>query len=663
MNKAEQFQEKYGFSASKLMEDIDVKFLGMLKQFDFNTIVKDEVEAITDGKVVADNEFFALLVEALAEEDIRLPQNQKLFIEDGTELEVSNDVSSLPKSKGVLEDFKAIVSTDDIRPNMQGVYVTDDRSLVATDAHILVKYQGANDFTNNYKKRIINLKNYIASKGKRIDFIDYEYPNYDGVIPKDNSIKKKVSVYALYNLAKSANFLKKYLSNNVFSLQLTIDNQTFYLSPILLADLCGFWLAKGETQCEFQFEAPNRAIVLSFADGNLGLIMPVMSSGLISTIPYDIEKIESQFGGGKAKKTPTKKTSIAKKDTSSREQEPFKKFEGDFKSDSVYISRRDIDQVILKSGEVLYSNDIVDGVYRVKTKKMSMGGVAQSFGSPMIASGMQTVTGNWGGSPVSVFENGGGVGFIPMELEEKLALLSKWGGTNIRGVIGLLNAMIDTGITDEDLKYVVAKKETRLRREKAIEIKIDEIWRRIQPKYNQELKGNMYYSTLKELISRNYIYENLLQKFKPFRKNQKFAQGGQIPSIGDSGIITDKNSMFVGKMALIMGDLGNMFEVRVGERTTMIKKNGIRVVSDEYAKGGLTEHGLKINDKIVSGKIIGTTILVRNENLDEDARIDLNTGKRTLLTYDSKLKKWVEKMAKGGQPKVNRSQKVKYTKK
>jgi len=82
----------------------------------------------------------------------------------------------------------------------------------------------------------------------------------------------------------------------------------------------------------------------------------------------------------------------------------------------------------------------------------------------------------------------------------------------------------------------------------------------------------------------------------------------------------------------------------------MIKKNGIRVVSDEYAEGGLTEHGLKINDKIVSGKIIGTTIRVRNENLDEDARIDLNTGKRTLLTYDSKLKKWVEKMAKEKQP-------------
>jgi hypothetical protein len=133
---------------------------------------------------------------------------------------------------------------------------------------------------------------------------------------------------------------------------------------------------------------------------------------------------------------------------------------------------------------------------------------------------------------ISIIEKhaqGGEIGFIPMELEEKLILLAKWGGTNERGVIGLLNAMIDSGITDEDLKYTLLKKETRLRREKAIEMKIDEIWRRIQPKYNQELKGNMYYSTLKELITRSGgTYENLLQKFKPFRKYQKFSKGGEV---------------------------------------------------------------------------------------------------------------------------------------
>jgi hypothetical protein len=68
----------------------------------------------------------------------------------------------------------------------------------------------------------------------------------------------------------------------------------------------------------------------------------------------------------------------------------------------------------------------------------------------------------------------------------------------------------------------------------------------------------------------------------------------------------------------------------------------------EFAKGGLIQHGLKTGDRIVSGKTIGTTIIVRNESWDEDAKVDLNTGKRTLITYDKKSKKWVEKMAQGG---------------
>jgi hypothetical protein len=73
--------------------------------------------------------------------------------------------------------------------------------------------------------------------------------------------------------------------------------------------------------------------------------------------------------------------------------------------------------------------------------------------------------------------------------------------------------------------------------------------------------------------------------------DNEYAKGGQVASIGDSGIITDKNSMHIGKMATISGDLGNMYEVFVignsGQKvTTIVKKNGINIISDEYAKGG-----------------------------------------------------------------------------
>ncbi len=73
--------------------------------------------------------------------------------------------------------------------------------------------------------------------------------------------------------------------------------------------------------------------------------------------------------------------------------------------------------------------------------------------------------------------------------------------------------------------------------------------------------------------------------------DNEYAKGGKVASIGDSGIITDKNSMHIGKMATISGDLGNMYEVFVignsGQKvTTIVKKNGINIISDEYAEGG-----------------------------------------------------------------------------
>jgi hypothetical protein len=123
------------------------------------------------------------------------------------------------------------------------------------------------------------------------------------------------------------------------------------------------------------------------------------------------------------------------------------------------------------------------------------------------------------------FADGGDIGYIPMELEEKFAILSKWGGVNIRELIGILNAMIDSEITDNDL-IINPTKNTRFQRERAIEKKIKEIWEKIEPQYKGDLKGYRYYSSLKELIGRNWIYENLLKNFKPYRKYQKFNDGG-----------------------------------------------------------------------------------------------------------------------------------------
>lgn len=122
------------------------------------------------------------------------------------------------------------------------------------------------------------------------------------------------------------------------------------------------------------------------------------------------------------------------------------------------------------------------------------------------------------------YAEGGGIGFIPMDLEEKLMIIAKWGGISIKGVIGILNAMIDSGITDADLTPKPIKN-TSFQRERATEKKIQDIWKEIEPKYNGTLKGNQYYSTIKQLVQ--YSNDDILKRYKPFRKYQ-YAEGGAI---------------------------------------------------------------------------------------------------------------------------------------
>jgi hypothetical protein len=109
---------------------------------------------------------------------------------------------------------------------------------------------------------------------------------------------------------------------------------------------------------------------------------------------------------------------------------------------------------------------------------------------------------------------------LPKHLEEKLAIIAKWNNVNIKDVIDFLNAIIDSGLTDDDLKTNPTKN-TRFQRERATEKKIKEIWEKIEPNYKGRLKGNHYYGIIKEIISSGRLYSNdsgaLLKDFKPYR--------------------------------------------------------------------------------------------------------------------------------------------------
>jgi hypothetical protein len=539
----EAFLSKYKIEPSTLIEKIATKYFGKIKSIGLTTLISEEVEK--DG-IEANEEFYKMLIEALAEGGVKLPENQKLQ-EVNVAFEIPNQQVSIPKSKGDLQDFKDIVSTDDLRPVMMGVYVSKDGYLVGTDAHKLVKFK-SNLFYGEEVDKIIDLKKYIGTNGKSIDFIDGKYPNYDAIIPRDNEYKRtSLNTYAFYNFCKSTIYLKKYQTSDIFHLTLLIEGKEYKFNPILFAELLEFALRKGFENFDIEVsESQTRAMLLKFAGGSEGLIMPIYSdSNVPRTIPYEIDEIQRLFRSGKTAKKSASPSPKKPKAIETPKTEAFKKFEGDIE-DTTYVSRREIRSIELESGEMLSKNDVIDGFYRLK-KKYEVGGVVERYDNPLFNQGMQGELSGFGtSSPMSVFANGGTTD--PQKFNQDNLMAEGGKMSIIEQILKKYNVQEDK--TDETRDWL--KKE----------------WE------GKNIDDYVMYS-------------------------DKYGRGGKTASIGDSGIITDKNSMFVGKMALITGDLGNMYEVQVGERTTIVKKNGINIIADEdsyYAKGGEFRGGIRYVD-------------------------------------------------------------------
>jgi hypothetical protein len=387
MSALKNFERLYKFNPFDFMKKLNADYFGIIKYRIFTTLVADVVKKEYD--VEADETFFKLLVESYQEAGERFPQNQKI---DYGEILIDLDVTPLnpnvPKSKGIIEDFKEIVSDDDLRPSMTGVYF-DDGFMVGTDAHVLVKDYSPNEFTKKYNKKIIDAKVYIKSKGEVINIIEEKYPEYDRVIPTSGFEHRiNVDLYELFNIGRSAAFYLKLIDANNLSLRLKIKGEKFAVNPILLADVTEYFLKKGSTTAELKYTAPNRAIVMDFG-GSIGLLMPVINDGgkdrnIIDTLIYDLQELDAFKGSGKptGQRKPATRTRKPKESKpESREEETrsedFRKYTGKFAGENEYISRRDIEKIILKDKTILETNDFIDGVYRAKKKFNDGGSIAR----------------------------------------------------------------------------------------------------------------------------------------------------------------------------------------------------------------------------------------------------------------------------------------------
>jgi DNA polymerase-3 subunit beta len=230
---------------------------------------------------------------------------------------------------------KTIFATgnDDLRPAMSGVFCqisTDNITLVATDAHKLVRYR-RNGLTSPIeasfilpKKPLNILKNIAASVNEevKIEFnkqniffgfenfsltcklIDAKYPNYEAVIPKENPNKLIIDRVSFLRTVKTASIYSNktthqvrlkiagselnvsaedYDFNNAATERLTCDYKGEDMEIGFNSKFLQEMLANLETeQVCLEMSMPNRAGILLPVNGEntneeiLMLVMPVM---------------------------------------------------------------------------------------------------------------------------------------------------------------------------------------------------------------------------------------------------------------------------------------------------------------------------------------------------------------------------------------------------
>lgn len=396
MTLVQKFTEKYGVNPIQLVADAHLKNLGLAKAF-LNRLEKTQrLQRLLENyiedknlKIEVNNEFIKDLVECFAEAKEKFPENVKATVDTGTKFEIPNQMSSIPKSKGTLENFKDIVGTDDLRPIMMGVYVSEDGFIVGTDAHKLVKQKNNGLLSQtDYAGKIIDLTKYLKSNGKLIDFVDGVFPKYDAVIPRESPFEdRQLSTYAFYNYAKSSLEVKRLLNSDIFNVNFNLMTDTsggtkrFSFGYHVLLDALNFAMLNNWDFFTLRYSEPNRAVLFDFGGDNVILVMPMIDrydssaeGGSTGTIPLTTEEVEEKYRLGLKQQKSSKPAKAPKKATvsASVNSEPFKKFEGNL-SDTTYIPRREIASITLRNGDVLSGNDVIDGFYRVN-KKMAIGG-------------------------------------------------------------------------------------------------------------------------------------------------------------------------------------------------------------------------------------------------------------------------------------------------
>ena len=183
------------------------------------------------------------------------------------------------------ESLKEILSQDDLRPAMQGIYYDKSaKKIVATNGWSLVT---------------IGEDNISETRGEDLNgrVIDEKYPDYKSVIPKDNPISiENVDVYEWLSLAegaeKAAGFFRDDLysknsgykqGGNYIKLRISAEGTDIFFNPVLLKRVLKVFSANGVDKINVSYSKPNRGALLEGGGNITAIAMPVSS-----TKDYDV---------------------------------------------------------------------------------------------------------------------------------------------------------------------------------------------------------------------------------------------------------------------------------------------------------------------------------------------------------------------------------------
>lgn len=307
MTKRERFIKKYGIDPIEIVDKallkwVDNEFIQKQPETTLNTYFEENKIDINADRY--NTEFWIYLIEAFQEAGEKWPNGwRNILMDDIPILDPTPVNPPIPKEKPVLETFKDIVSDDDLRPNLTGVYVDKD-NLVGTDAYKILTIK--NDEYKQYNGKIINLEIYLKSKGRKMDFIDQKFPQFKEFFEKEKILlANDLPLYNLYNLAKSTAQLLKFLEKDrPFPINFKFNEleQNVSLSPILLNDVILAAMQNGYTHCDWYATKQGVPILIfDFGRGSKGLIMPIMATER-GTPPITLKRILEEWGGIKAAK-------------------------------------------------------------------------------------------------------------------------------------------------------------------------------------------------------------------------------------------------------------------------------------------------------------------------------------------------------------------------